>query len=463
MNCSFASSETIDLMSIDIMAGLIRILYKSFLKRDYEWTLSDGTCLSGQVHEAWFQNSNSVPSVYGRVLDLKSAYKQLCVSLESRKCSGLWIVEPRSGAARPFLQITLPFGARASVLGFNRVSRALWFLGTRIFNLLWTSFYDDFGMIDPCLTCSSSWSGGECLLTCLGFQFADAPHKRKSFADTFDFLGAVVDLRSFSDGLVTVSNKADRVAAISTSLRDLHEGEWVQKHILESLKGKLLFTCQNMFGMALRQATAAIKLSSRTLTYADVCLMHFAARWLETSIPRDIGCKTGPVHYLYTDGAAEPNNVSVSCGAVLFPFHDRPLTFGFRLVEAVVSKLCDGNPQRQIITQVELYPVLVARLLWSDLFLGARVWIFIDNDAARQSLIKGWSDSPSSNELLNRVALHEATHPYHVWYARVPSWSNPADAASRLRLQDVVKDFGADIVDVPDALMTCILNSGGIS
>ena len=116
VNSSIAAAAKIDLMSVDVMAGLLRVLYKALSVGYFEWSLSKGTLLSGPVHSAWSCGSQ-VPDVLGCVLDLKSASKQLCVCCESRRYSALWILDQAVGVAMPFVQITLPFGARASVLG----------------------------------------------------------------------------------------------------------------------------------------------------------------------------------------------------------------------------------------------------------------------------------------------------------------------------------------------------------
>ena len=180
VNAAYIPTEKIDLMNIDVMAGLLRVMYRSLEAGRFSWKLRDGSSLSGVVHEAWYA-SGSIPDVQGRVLDLKNAYKQLCLSPSSRQYAGLWVLDPNRGCAMPFLQVTLPFGACASVVGFNRLSKALWFLGCRIFALCWTAFYDDYGMVEPASSAKSAWMSAEALLTCLGFEYADAPHKRLPF------------------------------------------------------------------------------------------------------------------------------------------------------------------------------------------------------------------------------------------------------------------------------------------
>eukprot|EP00971_Amphidinium_carterae_P231893 4601915-Amphidinium_carterae.1 len=51
----------------------------------------------------------------------------------------------------------------------------------------------------------------------------------------------------------------------------------------------------------------------------------------------------------------------------------------------------------------------------------------------------GWSPSDASCAIRRAIALHEAAQPWSTWYGRVPFKSNPADAASRLKLAEVVE------------------------
>ena len=58
--------------------------------------------------------------------------------------------------------------------------------------------------------------------------------------------------------------------------------------------------------------------------------------------------------------------------------------------------------------------------------------LFIDNHAARQSLIKGYSPSLPSCRILGEAAMADARLECFSWYARVPSASIASDPASRL-------------------------------
>ena len=88
--------------------------------------------------------------------------------------------------------------------------------------------------------------------------------------------------------------------------------------------------------------------------------------------------------------------------------------------------------KKQVIGQAELAPVLVAKTLWAPDLLDVALLAFVDNEAAKLSLVSGVSPTPASEAILCASALCDAHLGTHQWVSRVPSASNPADAPSRL-------------------------------
>ena len=66
---------------------------------------------------------------------------------------------------------------------------------------------------------------------------------------------------------------------------------------------------------------------------------------------------------------------------------------------------------------------------------------FIDNDSARDFLIRGSSKSIASFVLLSMFHECESEYPSYPWFNRVPSYSNPADPPSRGDIDTVSKQF----------------------
>jgi hypothetical protein len=84
------------------------------------------------------------------------------------------------------------------------------------------------------------------------------------------------------------------------------------------------------------------------------------------------------------------------------------------------------------IYELELFPVLLALRVWQEKLLGSQVVFFLDNDAARSSLIRAEGATRLASAIVNQFVKLESTLKCFPWFARVPSASNPADDASRL-------------------------------
>ena len=72
--------------------------------------------------------------------------------------------------------------------------------------------------------------------------------------------------------------------------------------------------------------------------------------------------------------------------------------------------LQEERDSEQLIAQAEPLPVLAAKQKWADLLSktgGRRVIHFVDNDAARFGLIKGYSPTRSSAWLLSEIGRVE--------------------------------------------------------
>ena len=75
--------------------------------------------------------------------------------------------------------------------------------------------------------------------------------------------------------------------------------------------------------------------------------------------------------------------------------------------------------------------VSVARRTWEQKLAARKAISFVDNDASKESLVRGTSGSQSFREILLSIEETEARYRSWVWTARVPSHSNPADEPSR--------------------------------
>ena len=92
-------------------------------------------------------------SLAAKTVDLRKAYKQLPTSSSSLPDAFLCVLDPASNCPQIFRSSVLPFGARAAVNNFCRVSQALHWLGMIVMIFHWSCFYDDFF-----ITCNSAES-----------------------------------------------------------------------------------------------------------------------------------------------------------------------------------------------------------------------------------------------------------------------------------------------------------------
>ena len=186
----------------------------------------------------------------------------------------------------------------------------------------------------------------------------------------------------------------------------------------------------------------------------DIEKLEWMTNWLSTVKPRQISPKfKGPPLLLFTDGACEDylegGNPKVTFGAVLLDRRDNTA----HIFGAVVSPLllkewgedCPGK--KQFVTEAELLPQLIARVLWRDRLAGTKFISFVDSSPARFSLVKGSSDSIACERIVRAVCMEDARHVSWPWYGRVPSKSNIADEPSRLVIPKAILGFKLQIYD----------------
>jgi hypothetical protein len=154
---------------------------------------------------------------------------------------------------------------------------------------------------------------------------------------------------------------------------------------------------------------------------------------------------------LFTDGAAEgEERGNVTCGAVLIDTAEEfSQMWGGRIPAQLVRSWKRDGDKIQVIGQAELLPVALSRQVWKERFKHRRLVVFIDNDSARQALVKGWSKSKASTAIIREMLSAELEDQVWVWYGRVPTHSNPADDPSRLILRPSADNDFATVIPMP--------------
>jgi hypothetical protein len=109
---------------------------------------------------------------------------------------------------------------------------------------------------------------------------------------------------------------------------------------------------------------------------------------------------------------------------------------------------------KQVIHQAELWPALLSRFCWATRFVHRRVLLFVDNDGARASLIRGDSVNSSSRAIVWSFHNFYLVRQTKMWVARVPSPSNVADDPSRLEFR--TNEILFQCLTIPMPSVSCV-------
>ena len=437
LNATYTSLEALQLHDFDMVVSVAKLASSCNNDGMVKVTLSTGEVRQGPLH----------PGLTGaqwkaRSLDLAKAYKQLAVHANSRHLAVVGY-QKADNSWKYFASNSLPFGASASVFGFIRVSRAIWHLATTFLCIPGCCYFDDFPHYEVDPLCHSSQQAYETMLKLLGWKFAEG-EKNLPFAESYNILGATVDMSNHRLGTVTVSNKQGRLEHIASLVRGLKESMSASE--LAVLRGHIIFASGFCLGRALRPAMGAVDLAFRVATdvrssnVVQACDALLAL--LSNSKPRLVECKSlGPPLVVFTDSAFD-NQMATVGALVVDPIAQKSLVYDGSIPQSLISKW-QSNGAKQIISQSELAAVVLVRDEIKRLLENRKVIFFVDNEAARYSLIKGVSGRSSMQVLTSAFHAVDLQTPCFHWIERVPWKSNPADLPTRGKTGELLELTGA--------------------
>ena len=382
----------------------------------------------------------------GECLDLSRAYKQLAI-LPEHVDLAVCLVRNKAGKPVFYVPSSLMFGSNAAVYAFNRVSRSIFFLLSKLLLLPMSCFYDDFPIMLP--TCDADEVDGMIseFLDLLGWEHkrTGEGHKGLPFAKQVDILGMRVDLSKVAVGQVILANKPGRIDKICEFVDSIDREGTMSRHQAQVLLGLLNFACGFYHGRALRYlckdligVVAGGSLERLALTrFCDEVKQTMKGtppRLLQVSANRQ-------VLHLYVDGSWERRFAGI--GAVLID----PFTGVGRVWQGVVPENLISTWEKEVgdhfICQIELYAALCMRVHLKSFLKDRRLILWTDNDATRLCLVKRRSPSSSMHSMVKCFGRADIDYPCYVWIDRVPSVSNPADAPSRGEGDKVLRLAGA--------------------
>ena len=461
-NTAYGCQDKLMLHDVDCICAIIRTL-ETIHAGSRRITDNTGAVWTIDSGKRSFDNWNWE----GKTIDLSEAYKQCATHPDSMWLSAITIYNPATSKPEIFGQRTLPFGASGSVLAFNRVSRALWFTGCAFLGIIWGNFFDDYPTLSPNQLSKQFSTAALIMLKILGFKVSDKPGKDKPWSQLFVALGVTFDVEKLPLSLSTVRNKPERVASVVSILEECMATKHASLKVCDSVRGKLVYMEAQIFGRVGRSKLPVFGrtcTTGRSFSASDLEVLEWIKLWLANSKPRNItSLFCFPPLLLYTDGACEPTSFDkegerslVTMGAVLLDRRDKlALFFGCNVGMKLVDEWRSITGKKQLVTEAEMLPQLLARHLWKERFTGAKVICFVDSEPAKHALIRGSSDVKTCADIAAAVAMADSELQSWIWYSRVPSVSNLADGPSRLHLDLQVSGFKAVLCNPiqPDSLV----------
>ena len=414
--------------------------------------LSTGEILTGKA-------AITNPSWLGRTLDLRKAYKQMAVVASDRH---LMVLTQEGPNGRLFyISDALPFQARGSVFSFLRTSRALSFLMNVGMMIPGAVFFDDFPSITETSSAGSAFDGPRTLLDALGWLYAEDTDKCKPFGSCFDVLGCRLDLTHLTSGNLVLANREGRLES-AQSMVERMKSEDNPRSLIPVVQGHLNFASGFVMGRAL-QIARSLSWRQDPSQFAELCDSILAT--LGKCKPRSLSWHS-PRHpiLLFTDAAKEDGVAGI--GAVLVDtLGGKPEVYDDDgEIPADLIQHWQATGQQQVISQAELAVVVAMRHMLKERLSGRRVMYFIDNEAAKFSLLKGTSGKEAMQQLTAAFHAVDLAFPSIAWVERIPSESNPSDAPSRGRSSECVKALSgvySGKIGVPEEVLRAIKSSVG--
>ena len=453
LNNAYTQNNKLILQDLDSYVALAAFAGSSVQSGEVRVQTDSGQWSSEPLHPD-YQGSMSWK---GKCLDLEKAYRQVPVASASLAYS-VALVHNVEGQPLYFVSQSLPFGACSSVYAFNRISHSLKFLAQKLLKGILTVFYDDFPILEPSASAGLFDGMFSKFLSILGWHHATTGKKGLSFSEVFDVLGATVDLKNISTGVLEVRNKEGRLERIVRLIHESKSSFPPRRHNMQVIAGLLQYATGNSLGVTLRlcsracSSMAAGKRPPSSDDYKRLC--DWMCRIISSVQPRiiKVALKVKPI-VVFKD-ASWDGEIARWGFVVADPNDATKLVFGGIIPDQLVQHWIRQVGQ-QIICEAEIFAAVLGRWYLSKHYNNCRSIFWIDNDAARLALIKSVSTSVPMLCMAQTFHSFSEADNIHCWFERVASESNIADLPSRQQEDEASTLIGGKVVnlDIPPTLL----------
>ncbi|KAL2080909.1 hypothetical protein ACEWY4_022762 [Coilia grayii] len=352
-----------------------------------------------------------------------------------------------------YFAVRLTFGCRSSPKIFDTLSEALCWILQNNYNIkLLVHLLDDFLAVTPSSAPPST--GRQTILKVfsnLGVPISE--EKTDGPAYSLEFLGITLNTRDFSTSLP--KEKIDRILTVIDCFAACPNKTKME---VLSLLGHLNFAMRVIpqgrpFISHLLTAAHSVSALDTPVLLDDQCLKDlelwrlFLNQWNGLSMFYDDHALSPEDLQLYTDAAP-----SVGFGGYFA---------GQWFASAWPREMLLLPPSAASSAVYEVYPVVIAALLWGSSWSGKRVLIYCDNEAAVFAINKGRSRAPVICPFLRRLVWTAACHQFILTAAHIPGHQNAiADSLSRFafqRFRTLAPDADPDPTPVPSFSDTIFL------
>ena len=273
------------------------------------------------------------------------------------------------------------------------------------------------------------------------------PSKRLPFARTCDALGVTFNFEKADRGVIEIMNKESRLAALE-KLADEWEGGRPCTHaeampirgLVNFAEGQIYSRAASLLLPLLLERARNECASSASSPRMAVELRSFV-QFLKMAVPRRVTAKdTRAPLCILTDAELNPARRTAGVGAVMLGGNAVPTKFfGEKVPGSTIDHICSMADSDHIISALELLAVGLALKLWGPECMHRRIFIAVDNEAARAAMLNAGSAAPAMRHIIKTIVMNDAKVPMFRWVIRVPSASNWADGPSRLDFASLSK------------------------
>eukprot|EP00438_Fugacium_kawagutii_P021348 Skav231110 [mRNA] locus=scaffold2605:8230:9288:+ [translate_table: standard] len=327
---------------------------------------------------------------------------------------------------------------------------AIWYIGVVGLKLCWTVFFDDYTLLSRSCTSKSASLSAESLFQLLGVDFAREGSKAVEFGTRVKTLGVMLDLAPTSAGLeefgrfMTIGHTESRISELTASIDQILAAGKMSGKEGERLRGRLQWFESFASGRTAQRALRVVSNMASTLrtdfdlTAREREALTFLRNRILTAPPVKIHTMSLDTWIIFTDGSCEGEQAKHGgVGGVLIDPSGFPLRFFSGEVPTYIMDILLKHSKHPIF-EIELIPILISLMLWGPFFSGRHVVFYTDNEAAKGALIRGSTDSLLGQFFLDRFVDEELNRQLKVWFARVPTASNPADEPSRFEIEGLI-------------------------